>query len=668
MKRTSPLPLVLLFLLAGQTGLSGQEKPGTPVLPPRYQPLEKSVLTRLLQVYGSPEVQPSFGQTVAYAGKFAVFASSVPAGDEDTPPSSQLFVWDLAQRSFRTEIPLAGRAVTALALNRDGSQALIGTLSVDAKTKKPAYSLALWDLTQGKVVRSIGTHKSPVLAVAISPDGTRSLTATMGGLAQWDLRDGKALTTFKVPDDKLVAAVAYMPDGQQAISAWGNEVRLWDLPAAKQKQEFKCKNPGVAVLALSVSTDGKRFASADFDTSASLWETDSGKELATWRSNVPAASSATAHLVLTNDSKTVFASWGAVNGGVGIRDSALLCRFDGATGKEAWSKSVPLQGAVPMRLAGKTLVLGGGANPFCEWDVGDGKELRTWGGHKSPITALAATPTGAILSAGSEGVLFLSDGPSGNPVAAWRAHEAAISAIASNKDGKLLTASADKTVKLHDIAKRTSLATLQGHTGNVTCVRFGNGDQWAASGSDDRTVILWDLKEGKKRQVLEGHAEGVNAIALSPSGDWLASASNDNTVRLWPLKDGMLDRDRDSVVLDGHKRQVTCVAFSPDGKLLLSASQDQTIKLWQMAKQEVTRELKGHKNWISAAIFLGPDRVLSASDDLTVRLWSADSAKELDRIDLSTVTDGPRSLVALGPDTFAVGTSGWVVMRFALAK
>jgi len=42
--------------------------------------------------------------------------------------------------------------------------------------------------------------------------------------------------------------------------------------------------------------------------------------------------------------------------------------------------------------------------------------------------------------------------------------------------------------------------------------------------------------------------------------------------------------------------------------------------------------------------------------------------KELDRIDLSTVSDGPRSLLSFAGGEFAVGTSGWVVMRFALVK
>jgi WD40 repeat protein len=324
-----------------------------------------------------------------------------------------------------------------------------------------------------------------------------------------------------------------------------------------------------------------------------------------------------------------------------------------------------MRGSVPLRLQGKGLLLGGGANPFCEWDPSDGKERHVWGGPKGPVNALARLPSGQVLSAGNEGVLFVCSA-SGQQVTAWRAHDSGINAMATSGDGKwLLTAGADHTVKLHDLAKRTPLRTLAGHTGAVTSVLFG-GDDWAASGGDDRMVILWDLKSGKKRYTLEGHAEGVNAVALSPRGDWLASASNDNTIRLWPLMDGRPDPDRESIVLDDHTKQVLCVAFSPDGKQLVSAGHDKTVKLWNVAAQKVVRHMEGHKNWVSAVTFHGPDLVLSASDDLTVRLWEAATGKELDRIDLATASDGPRSLLALGTDEFAVGTSGWVVMRFGL--
>jgi WD40 repeat protein len=320
---------------------------------------------------------------------------------------------------------------------------------------------------------------------------------------------------------------------------------------------------------------------------------------------------------------------------------------------------------VPARISAKRLLLGGGANPFCEWDPADGKELRLWGGPKGPIASLARDSGGALISAGNEGVLFRCE-KNGQQSTAWRAHDQAINAVATNKNRSLLlTASADRTVKLHNAGKGMPVCTLAGHTSNVTSVAFGDTDDWAASAGDDRAIILWDLEEGKKRHIFEGHADSVNAIAVSPKGDWLASASSDNTVRLWPIKDGKPDADRDPLVLEAHKKPVTCIAFSADGKTLLSAGQDQTIKLWDVAKQEVIHEMIGHKNWISAAIFHGDGLVISASDDLTVRLWNSTTGKEVDRIDLSTVSDGPRSLLSLNNDGFAVGTSGWVVMRFA---
>jgi WD40 repeat protein len=670
MKPTNLLPGALILLLALGSAPSAQEKPGPAQVPMRFAPVLKNQYTRLLQVYGSPEVQPGIGQTSGFSanGKLAVLASNDPAADENALPSSRLFVWDIERRASSYELVLKRAGITALALSADGTQALLGTATVDAKSKKPSFALGLWDLIQGKEITSFGNPRNPVFSIAISADGTRALSGTVGELTQWDLKQRKAITSLKVPDDKLVAAVAYLPDGKHALSGWAGEVRLWNLVDGKEIRAFNPRKPGAAVLGLAVSVDGKRFASADYDFSATLWETDTGKELGTWRRDAvtPAPTAAAVELALADEGKTVIACWSSLSPGGAARDSALVCRFDGTTGKEVWSKFAAMQGTVPVRITGKSLVLGGGANLFCEWDVANGKELRTWGGHKGPVTALARTPSGEILSAGSEGVLFLSG--AGNQVSAWRAHDAAINALAIRKDGKLLTGSADKTVKLHDVATKTSLATLQGHTGNVTCVLFGDSDGWAASGSDDRTIILWDLKNGKKRQVLEGHAEGINALALSPAGDWLASASNDNTVRLWPLKNGRPDPGRDTVVLDEHKRQVTCVAFSPDGKLLLSAGQDQTIKLWDVAQLKVVREMKGHKNWIGAAVFIGPDQILSSSDDLLVCLWDAQTAKELDRIDLSSVADSPRSLVALGNGEFAVGTSGWAIMRFALIK
>src|SRR6516162_133611 len=318
------LPILLASLLAHGQG-------GDTAIPPRYEPIKTTKRTRLVQVCGSPEVQPGFGQTGAYAasGNTAVFASSVPAAEETDPPVTHLYIWDLEKNAFRREIVLAGKAVSAIALTPDGSRAVLGIVVDAGQKKKPICSLGLWDLKTGKEVRSFGTPREPIFALAISPDGTRALAGTIGGLSQWDLNLGKETAPFDVPKDKLIAAVAYLPDGKHAITGWGGEIKLWDVATGKDKRTYKPKDAEATIFGLTVSADGKRFASADYDLSARLWETDSGKELGAWRQGAQLRGGpASADLVLSDDAKSVFVSWGFLNPAGGVRDAALICRFD----------------------------------------------------------------------------------------------------------------------------------------------------------------------------------------------------------------------------------------------------------------------------------------------------------------------------------------------------
>src|SRR4051794_38911209 len=95
MKTTAMFSIGALCVLAHAMAASAQDKPPAIALPQRYQPILKTPHTRLLQVYGSPEVQAGVGQTAVYAGKLAVFASNAPSADDQAPPSSQLLLWDL---------------------------------------------------------------------------------------------------------------------------------------------------------------------------------------------------------------------------------------------------------------------------------------------------------------------------------------------------------------------------------------------------------------------------------------------------------------------------------------------------------------------------------------------------------------------------------------------
>ena len=50
------------------------------------------------------------------------------------------------------------------------------------------------------------------------------------------------------------------------------------------------------------------------------------------------------------------------------------------------------------------------------------------------------------------------------------------------------------------------LATLKGHTGEVSSVAFAPDGKTLATGSWDQTVKVWDITTGKELATLKGHS------------------------------------------------------------------------------------------------------------------------------------------------------------------
>ncbi|KAJ1493556.1 quinon protein alcohol dehydrogenase-like superfamily [Baffinella frigidus] len=151
------------------------------------------------------------------------------------------------------------------------------------------------------------------------------------------------------------------------------------------------------------------------------------------------------------------------------------------------------------------------------------------------------------------------------------------------------------------------IATLAGHSGEVTSVAYNADGTRIVSGSWDMTVKIWDVAtgatmhtlghtctgrcrcamkhvvdyEGKRKLVkhrqcpLKGHSGEVHCVAFSPDGKRVVSASNDFRVKIWNVETGA-----EVCTLTGHTGQVYSVAFSPDGKLVVSGSGDKLVKIW----------------------------------------------------------------------------------------
>ena len=242
---------------------------------------------------------------------------------------------------------------------------------------------------------------------------------------------------------------------------------------------------------------------------------------------------------------------------------------------------------------------------FRLWDVASGKALRTFVGHKQPISALAFSPDGRSIISGSMSTpSFTSTPPDTGELKLW-------DAITGNE--------------VRDYGRVYSVGSVE-------------------VSPDGRTILcncgLWDLASGKKLREISTYG----ALTFSPDGRFLISSTSANTLTLWDAPTGAELRK----FKGSHTSYVGTSAFSPDGRFVLSGASDNTIKLWDVATGSELRTFMGHTKEITTLAFLPDGRsAISASADETIRQWDLSTGKEVNNFKGRT---GPRGAVVFSMD------------------
>ena len=547
-------------------------------------------------------------------------------------------------------------------------------------------TLKLWDVANGRELRTFKGHELGVQAVAFAPDGG---TFVSGGgdktLRLWDAESGRELRTLTA-HDKPINAVAFSPDGRTVASGSDDKtLKLWDAESGRELRTLTGHEAGV--LAVAFSPDGQTIVSGSYDKTLKLWDAASGRELRTLTGHTyqvtAVAFSPDGRIIASGSYDTTLSLWDAASG----RELHIL-RGHGSPG--FWGAVH----AVAFSPDGRTVVSGSMDKTLKLWDAATGQVLRTLTtDHGDQIRAVAFSPDGRIiLSADDNAILRLWDAASGRQLRTLARHGAQVLCIAFSLDGRAIASGAlDNSLKLWEAASGRELRTLQG-PGElwVNAVSFSPDGRILASAHHDKTLNLWDPATGRKLHTLVGHSQGVLAVAFSPDGRTIVSAGENETLKLWDAASGRelrtLKSSADAVsfspdgrtivssygdslklwdaasgrklrTLTGHNSSVEAVAFSPDGRIVVSGSDDNTLKLWDAASGSELRTLTGHKGEVHAVAF-SPDArtIVSASDDATLKLWDAADGRELHTL---TGHGAWVRAAAFSPDGHSVVSGSW---------
>lgn len=274
--------------------------------------------------------------------------------------------------------------------------------------------------------------------------------------------------------------------------------------------------------------------------------------------------------------------------------------------------------------------------------------------HAGDITSLAFSVDSSLLASASyDGTAKL-----------WRISDIALfrtfstpnesaTAVAVSPDGKYLAAGTgtDARVRLWNVDDG-SLLWRRARTDEVVfSVAFSPDGTVLASATSEGRINLWSIPEGADRGVIEGHGDWVLSVDFSPDGASLASASSDRTAKLWTVPNGTLLRE-----LTGHSNAVNWVVFNPAGNLLATGSSDTTSRLWRAADGAMLRIL--HDSRVYSVGFSSDGRLLATAAGPTI-FWRVSDGQPL-----VAYPDASSSRLALSRDGkyFAYAIAGTVVL------
>lgn len=402
----------------------------------------------------------------------------------------------------------------------------------ESALRKPGdHAVYLIDPIEGRIVKSLAGHPSPIRCVAFSPDGKQLATSCYDEkIRLFDVATGAV--RHLVGHFQSVVDLSWSPDGRSLVSgSWDRTARIWNVATSQTRSVLP--HPRSA-LAVAWSPDGRTIATGSSDKSVRLWETD-GRLRQVW----PASPEHIDFVSFSPNSSRLVYGWGSRHSSahgsavVELTTGAELCRYLGQQRNALDGMFLP---------DGKTVVTVGFGGDVVAWDATTGavrKKMAASGGAVSAVgwsrddraigwaheRASHSDIKGSCALTHSFCLSNLNFGPTPDrsfqqAVSQWAGYE-----IQRTKERVATVWLNGGYLSQYQIpnqdAKVRSRTLLSGGRAAVGC---------------DYGLYVFNTQTGQGIYTLPGHSDAVLALAPSVNQRYLLSGSIDHTLEIWNIE------------------------------------------------------------------------------------------------------------------------------------